>query len=249
MARTCSRVGLAVIAVLAAAVAGCALEDQTKPSFVGPSELALSLNISASPDTLPQDGASQSVVMVEARNASSEPAANVSLKAEIQCVDSTGKAWVADYGALSVKSLVTGLDGRTTTIYTAPTQGAAKGVCDPNNPYVTIAVTPVGTNYVTAVTRYVVLRLTYPEDAPRAIFSYSPASPGANQEITFNGTASTAPAGRQLVFYDWDFGTARYATGPIVSKTYATAGTYTVTLTVTDDLGRKGVTWKNVTVK
>ena len=56
--------------------------------------------------------------------------------------------------------------------------------------------------------------------------------------VTFNGNGSSDPDGT-IVQYDWDFGDGTSApnAGPTPSHTYATAGTFTVSLTVTDDGG------------
>ena len=59
--------------------------------------------------------------------------------------------------------------------------------------------------------------------------------------ISFNGSASTDDKG--IASYSWDFdasnGITSEATGKTATKTYSTAGTYTVTLTVTDTTGQK----------
>ena len=52
----------------------------------------------------------------------------------------------------------------------------------------------------------------------------------------FNGSASTDQDGT-VDSYAWDFGDGATATGPTPSHAYASAGTYPVTLTVTDNLG------------
>ena len=83
---------------------------------------------------------------------------------------------------------------------------------------------------------------------PTASFVFSPASPGIGEEIAFNGAASTAVAPRTIVKYDWQFGTDRTGSGMVVFKTYDTAGTYNVTLTVTDDAGNKGTATQAVSV-
>ena len=53
----------------------------------------------------------------------------------------------------------------------------------------------------------------------------------------FDGSASSDPDGR-IVSYDWTFGDGGTASGEKPTHAYSTAGTYTVTLTVTDDTGR-----------
>ncbi|MCU1438799.1 MAG: domain containing protein [Naasia sp.] len=62
-----------------------------------------------------------------------------------------------------------------------------------------------------------------------------------------NGTGSTDSDGT-VASYAWTFGDGATATGATASRTYATAGTYNVTLTVTDDAGATGTTTRSVTV-
>ena len=76
-----------------------------------------------------------------------------------------------------------------------------------------------------------------PDQPPTAAFSASPA--GAGQVSSFDASASTDPDGT-IVSYAWDFGDgspAATTTTPLTSHTYAAAGTYTVTVTETDDAG------------
>jgi PKD repeat protein len=83
---------------------------------------------------------------------------------------------------------------------------------------------------------------------PTAAFVFSPATPGVGEEIVFNASSSTAVAPRTIVSYEWQFGTDRTGSGMIVTKTYDTPATYTVTLTVTDDAGNKATAAQGVTV-
>ncbi len=63
-----------------------------------------------------------------------------------------------------------------------------------------------------------------------------PYSAGAGTAILFDGSGSTDPDGT-IAAFDWDFGDGSAGTGMNPSHSYATVGTYTVTLTVTDDAG------------
>ena len=82
---------------------------------------------------------------------------------------------------------------------------------------------------------------------PTASFTFSPSSPLVNQWITFDARASTDPDGT-IVGYSWDFGDGATGTGSQIQKRYSAAGTYTVTLTVTDNRGATDTTARTVTV-
>jgi PKD repeat protein len=64
--------------------------------------------------------------------------------------------------------------------------------------------------------------------------SFNPSCTGLS--CAFNGTASSDPDGT-VAAWAWNFGDGTTGTGSWPSKTYAAAGTYTVTLTVTDNAG------------
>jgi C1A family cysteine protease len=59
--------------------------------------------------------------------------------------------------------------------------------------------------------------------------------------VVFDGSASHDPDG-QIVAHDWVFGDGSTGVGNIISYTYTVGGTYTATLTVTDDKGAKSST-------
>ena len=75
---------------------------------------------------------------------------------------------------------------------------------------------------------------------PTAAFVFSPTAPRLNQNIAFNAAGSTAPPGRQIVGYTWDFGdgTGPRVGGQTMNYSYGTIGTYNVTLVVTDNTGK-----------
>jgi len=78
---------------------------------------------------------------------------------------------------------------------------------------------------------------------PNASFTYSCTDLGC----TFDGTGSSDSDG-SIVGYDWTFGDGATATGSTTNHTYDASGTYTVTLTVTDDGGATGSDSQSVTV-
>jgi chitinase len=86
--------------------------------------------------------------------------------------------------------------------------------------------------------------------APNAVFTVTPASPTAGAQAIFNASSSTVGAGASITEYVWDFGDGTSTTSnvPITPKTYGAAGTYIVTLTVRDSLGRTATVTASVTV-
>ena len=75
---------------------------------------------------------------------------------------------------------------------------------------------------------------------PAASFVVSPIPATAGEEVFFDASASTAAAGRRLASYEWNFGDGGVGRGGTTSHVYREAKTYTVTLNVADDTGRRG---------
>ncbi len=71
---------------------------------------------------------------------------------------------------------------------------------------------------------------------PVADFSYSPTHPDPGQVVSFDASASHDPDG-SIVEYRWSFGDGATASGATVTHSYASAGSYTVELTVRDNSG------------
>jgi PKD repeat protein len=75
------------------------------------------------------------------------------------------------------------------------------------------------------------------DESPSAAFSLTTAAPLQGRPVSLDGTASSDPDG-SIVAYRWNFGDGSApGTGATPSHTYARAGTFTVTLTVTDSSG------------
>jgi PKD repeat protein len=84
--------------------------------------------------------------------------------------------------------------------------------------------------------------------APAASFVFSPSQPAPGATVFFNAVASAAAAGHSIVDYRWSFGNGETAQGQTATQSYASPGTYIVTLTVADDLGQQATTTQSVTV-
>lgn len=316
---------LSTMAVAAVLSASCTMKDQEAPPLTGPSEFGTSVTVSVTPDVLQQDGASQSVVTVVVKGPNAQPLANVPLTTEILF-----DGQPVDFGALSARSIVTNAAGKATVIYTAPKDAGVEAVVD-------IAVTPIGTDFGSHVTRSARIRLvptgirlppvdlvpaftfapTSPAQgqtvifdaqdsdgnivqyrwdfgdgstssgvtashaftevgsfivrltlvdpagrtqsisrsisvgqapAPTADFAFSPSNPQPNDDVRFNAGASVASPGRQIVSYSWDFGDGATGSGLQPTHRYTVPRTYSVTLIVTDDIGRTATVTKSVEV-
>jgi len=146
MSRTAA--GLMVVSFMA--LASCTLEEQQPPALMGPSEFAVSLTVAAMPDVLPTDGRSQSLIAVTVRDAYGLPVRNLSIRTETLL-----NKVVVDLGTLSARNVITDASGRATLTYTAP---SIDGEMDTGT-VVEIGMTPIGSNFATAVMRTTAIRL------------------------------------------------------------------------------------------
>ena len=86
------------------------------------------------------------------------------------------------------------------------------------------------------------------KNPPNATFTYSPITPLTGEDVTFNATDSYDLDG-QIVNYFWDFGDGNTDTGNIATHQYADNGTYTVTLTISDNDGLEDTAQNTITVQ
>jgi PKD repeat protein len=229
----------AVVVVLAVALTGaaCSVGGVDVPTPTGPSELGLSLEMSASPDVISQDGVSTSRLTIIARGPNGLPQGGVPLRVDVMVPTDSGLV-VADYGKLSDRWPTTGNDGKAVVIYQAPPQPAPTVTDDTT---ITLRVTPIGANYSNSVPRVVEVRLMRPGQirppthmVPR--FTFSPSSPKEHEDIFFDASTSSDPDGH-IVSYTWQWGDGTTGSGRQTTKSYDFAGTYSVVLTVTDAYG------------
>jgi PKD repeat protein len=233
------RVAIGIVTMVA--MSACTTKSQEAPPLTGPSELGQSVAVAANPDSIPQDGASQSFVTVTVRDPNGQPMRNVTLRAEIVV-----NGVLVDFGRLSARSIVTGGDGRATLIYTAPSAPAA---AVDTFTIVDITVTPSGTDFNNANSRSAAIRLTPPDIVIPPInivpnFTITPATPEIGQTVLFDATASSG----QIVEYSWNFGDGGRGSSRAAQHSYDEAGTFVVTLTVSDAFGRTRQTSQSLTV-
>lgn len=83
--------------------------------------------------------------------------------------------------------------------------------------------------------------------APVARFTASPASGEGPLTVTFDGRGSADPEGEALS-YEWAFGDGETASGAQAGHIYASAGSFTATLTVRDPAGASSAASQTITV-
>ena len=233
------------------AAAACVQDRALPRPFVGPSELALSLQLAAVPDVLPLDGIARSVVSVLALDGRARPVPRLPLTLQI-----VASGELQDFGTLSARSVVTGPDGRARFSYTAPRVSAnPAGQPDPGTA-VTIRVTPRAEDHANALARVVAIRLVPPGRVipgfeVAAGFTHAPSPATAGDPALFSApfcdasrSGGPSPPGcvddpRRLVTrFAWDFGDGGQAAGQTVSHVFEAPGSYPVRLEVADPYRR-----------
>jgi PKD repeat protein len=244
----------AAVLVALIATAGCTVKNAATPTEGGPSTFATSFTVNAIPDTISQDGGSQSSVKILVIGPTGK-----SLSAVPMRVDMSVNGVAQDYGTLSARTIVTNADGIATVVYTAPpgppnglfgTCANLPGTC------VEIVATPTGTNFQTVVSQAVTIRLVPPgvilppAGSPTAVFTSSPSPAFMNVPVTFDAARSIPGVGAsEIASYTWNFGDGgAQGTGRSISHTFTAPQTFNVTLTVVNDRGLAASTVVGVTV-
>jgi hypothetical protein len=239
-----------VVAALALVLAlnGCGLDEVEIPDFEGPSELALSVSLTASPDIITADGFSTSLVQATVRNENGELVSGRQVFMAI--TDSEGRT--ADIGQLRSTGgpglgtglvLTTGSNGIAQAAYEAPPRTDFTA-----NSSILVSVRPVGTDFNGQVYRTVRIELRsaeprlfpqVPGQGVTCLFIVEPAAGPyrVNQVISFQTLAASANG--PIVRYEWFFGDGTSDMHPQEAKVYRFPGTYTVTHVVHDNIGAR----------
>ncbi len=225
---------VALVVVLAVSIgAGCSLEDPRIPGLTSPSGFGTAVTLTAFPDSLPRDGSSESIVTVTVRDASNRPVSGQRLSVS------------TDIGSVTESEVVTDGDGHATFAFIAP-ESDVPGIA------ASIRVVPLGDNADVSIARTLTISFTGAANltVPTASFSVTPTDPEKSTAVRFDASASTdeGVACLDACTYSWNFGDGSTGTGRIISHTFASAGTYTVVLTVTDGVGTSASSATAVTV-
>ena len=222
------------VLLLVGSLAAC-VDRQEAPSLTGPSTTAKAVNLSASPDRIAHDGIAQSVVTVEMHDENGQPLAGQRV------------GLGASTGLLSHVDVVTGADGRASFIVRAP---ALSTPADE----IRVFATPFTNNFDDVFPRSLSIGLigTLNATFPTASFTVLPEAPEAGGTVVVDASATTdeGEACLDRCSYEWSFGGlgAGATSGMVVSRTGVAAGSFAVTLTVTDNAGSVSRTTKVVTV-
>lgn len=225
----------ALAAAIVSLSAACTLQETDVPPLTGPSTLALALDVTATPDILPEDGMSQSVIRIVARDENNQAVRGLNLR-----VDTVIGNTIVDIGTLSARNVTTNNNGEASVIFTAP---RARFPGTDTQSIVSVRVLQVGTNFGNTFPREVNIRLVpesvvFDPGAPIPSFSFTPSAPRAGESVFFNGSGSRDEGGT-IVRYEWNYGDGTTGVGATESHDFVSPGTYFVTLTVTDNDGKR----------
>jgi hypothetical protein len=240
---------------LLVALGGCGTDELEIPELDGPSELALSVRLTAQPDILTADGFSSSLIQATLRGPNGQPLAGRSVFMSI--TDAAGRT--ADIGQLRSTGsggigtglvLVSGANGIAQAAYEAPVRTDFT-----SNGTVLVQARPIGDDFGGQVYRTVRIELRSAEPRlfpqPTAVsppicgFTIEPSAGPyrVNTAVLFQSTsfdplnADGTPSG--ILRYEWFFGDGTSSDHPDTAKVYRFPGTYVVTHVVTDNQGTR----------
>lgn len=251
---------LTVVAVAGAiSVAGCTVSQTDVPMLTGPSTSATSVTVTANPDLIMMGQSSSSmgqssVILIRVLDEAGQPK-----KSQAVRLDTFVGEVKEDCGQLQSRTLTTDSNGQATTLFTAPGTPAPMPGCtgfvpgSPGADTVDVRVTPVGTDArantgSSTSIRMIPVNFLTPVGGLVVNFTISPNAKPSPAVVTFSDAGSSSP-GHTIVSYFWDFSDGSTKVGSVVTHDFAAAGTYSATLTITDDIGQVGFKTANFEVK
>jgi PKD repeat protein len=218
--------------MIGALTISCAVQEPSAPPLSGPSELGLSLQLTASPDVLPRDGVTTSSIRITARDAQGQGISGQRILLSTSA------------GTLSASEVVTGSSGDAAFVLNPLPMNQELS-------QVVVSATAVTADAVNAATRTV--NITVVGSAPSATFSVNPASPKRLQMTTLSATAfvNGTICGTECT-YSWridDASGEANLSGRTVLYRFQVARAYVVYLIVTAPNGATSATSKVVTVQ
>jgi len=160
-------------------------------------------------------------------------------------VDAQGSLYIADNGNQRVRKVSGGV---TSTVAGTGTAGFSGDGGQATSAQLSgpagVAVDAPGNLYIADEGNQRVRRVE--NKLPIASINASPSSGQAPLTVKFDGSQSSDPDG-QITAYAWQFGDGGTSSGATVSHQYTKAGTFTATLTVTDDSGATASTTRAIT--
>jgi PKD repeat protein len=157
-------------------------------------------------------------------------------------------------GSLSARSLVTDANGQASVTYTAPTLPSGPAVTAAGT--IQILVTPSEGNFGNSTSRSVSIRLVVPPGVGGGPVSplkpdFTAPAAAAGDVAVFSATVVDAAgndASGQVNSYFWDFGDGDTGSGRTTQHSFDSAGTFGVTLSITDNAGRSAQVTHTVTI-
>jgi hypothetical protein len=245
----------------------CNLDEVDVPELIGPSELALSVNLQAIPDVIVADGFSTALIQATVRDQNGRPVQGRNIFFAVS--DAGGR--FADIGFFQTSNgpgtgatVLTNSQGLAQIVYQSPPRTDFT-----TNSSVLVVARPVGDDANAQIYRFVRIELRSAEprlfppaptgnSAPLCGFVVEVAPPGSctgtttcrakvNQTVGFQTTASD-PDGT-IVRYEWFFGDGtKVEYAPDQAHVFHFTGGFTVTHRVTDNFGAQSVCTASITV-
>jgi len=244
-----SNIALSVLA--ATLLAGCTTQKTDVPALAGPSALSTSVTVTATPDSVTQDGSSQAAIKVSVRDANGAGVSGKSIRLDMQYTQN-GTTVNGDFGSFTNRTLVTGSDGTANSIYIAPAAQPVNPAGGSQFTTVSILATPMGSDFQAssfafsnATIHVVPLGVIVPVGkVPVSNFTFS-SNATQNVPVSFDASLSCAEplvgglctSQHTITNYSWNFGDGANGGGKFVSHTYTVPGSYSVILSVTNDMG------------